>query len=111
MAIRSLALVALLSLMVVARPLAAQNPTAQPRWQYAELNLGAGVVSWTTGDSMRVFVNGVKEAAQAFGVPENRSTGVLTGAILDTLGDKSWELMFVTESPRGTTYHFKRRKV
>lgn len=103
----------LLSLMVIAvlaRPLVAQNPTAQPRWQYAELKLRAGVVTWTTGDSMHVFVNGVEEAAKAFGLPENRSTGVLMGAILNSLGNESWELISVTES-QWTTYHFKRRKL
>ena len=103
----------LLSTIVIwAQPFAAQTPTAQPRWQYAELNESAGVMWWIAGDSMRVFDNGVKEAARAFGLPENPSPGVLMGAILNTLGDKSWELISVTESQRGgTTYYFKRRKV
>ena len=101
-------LLILTGIVVLARPLGAQSPSV-PRWQYAELNVTAGVVSWTTGDSMSVFANGIEEAAKAFGLLEHRGTGVLTQRVLNSLGNQSWELISVTES-QGTTYYFKRRK-
>jgi hypothetical protein len=100
-------LLTLTVIVVLARPLGAQSPSV-PRWQYAELNVAAGVVSWTTGDSMSVFVNGIEEAAKAFGLPEHRGTGVLMQRVLNSLGNQSWELVSVTKS-QGTTYYFKRR--